>query len=202
MYDLDILENSLVDDEEDEILATEGAVEVAKVLAAVAAALALGAALIVIIRKIKKKKQAKAAQEEVLKDRKVQGELDYCDEMMKEINAEMESLKDQRAKLKKEQTEIKVRIKEINKHIKKMKGFIKPVSRLAKSASLPMDKVAKLANAIQDNLTYNKVAKESADEYEQELKNLFESVYENSEEYYKEESVESKDDFSFSDILG
>ena len=202
MYDLDILESSLVDDEEDEILATEGAVEVAKVLAAVAAALALGAALIVIIRKIKKKKQAKAAQEEVLKDRKVQGELDYCDEMMKEINAEMESLKDQRAKLKKEQTEIKVRIKEINKHIKKMKGFIKPVSRLAKSASLPMDKVAKLANAIQDNLTYNKVAKESADEYEQELKNLFESVYENSEEYYKEESVESKDDFSFSDILG
>ena len=201
MYDLDILENSLVDDE-DEIVATEGAVEVAKVLAAVAAALALGAALIVIIRKIKKKKQAKAAQEEVLKDRKVQGELDYCDEMMKEINAEMESLKDQRAKLKKEQTEIKVRIKEINKHIKKMKGFIKPVSRLAKSASLPMDKVAKLANAIQDNLTYNKVAKESADEYEQELKNLFESVYENSEEYYKEESVESKDDFSFSDILG
>ena len=201
MYDLDILENSLVDDE-DEIVATEGAVEVAKVLAAVAAALALGAALIVIIRKVKKKKEAKAAQEEALKNKNVQGELDYCDEMMKDINAEIESLKDQRAKLKKEQKEIKARIKEINKHIKKMKSFIKPVSRLAKSASLPMDKVAKLANTIQDNLTYTKVAKESADEYEQELENLFESVYENSEGYYKEESTESRGEFSFSDILG
>lgn len=199
MKDLEMLEHTIWDDEEEE-MATEGVAETAKVLAAIAAALALGAALIVIVKKVKKSKAAKK-EAEALKGRTVVGDLDYCDEMMKDITNQIKKLKDQRTAFKKKQAADKAAIKAINKSIKEMKGFVRPVSKLAKSASVPMSKIAALSNSIQDKIEAQpKFKKESADEYENELLNLFESVTEKTEAYYEES--ESADDFSLDDIIG
>ena len=171
MNDLDILEMSL----EDEIYETEEvvieSVSKIKILAVIAASIALGALLIAIIKKIKDKKQRNEKDEEFMRT-KAHDDLDH---IQGSIEDEMKNLKEKREELKKilkdktvskeKRKEAKSLIKEVNKSVKIMQGFSKQVAELAKQASIPYDKINKLTSEIMKAMDANaniKFASESA----------------------------------------
>lgn len=232
MYDdLDILESTIfdIDDDDDNIAVentdndeeytTEGAVEVTKVLAAIAATLALGALLLVVIRKIKKKDEGKSKEKPAQLE---SPERKMVNQMEDGIKMNMSNLKSLRDKYKKEmkgadkQTKKQIRsiIKEINSSIREMKGFAKKVAKIAKKASIPIDKINKLSEQIQtsikyqtfDNPSFSKESTSNPDdnEYDEHFNSFFESVVNTSEKIYEENSKTKEDEFDFSldDILG
>lgn len=232
MYDdLDILESTIfdIDDDDDNIAVensdndeeytTEGVVEVTKVLAAIAATLALGALLLVVIRKIKKKGEGKSKEKPAQLE---SPERKMVNQMEDGIKTNMSNLKSLRDKYKKEmkgadkQTKKQIRaiIKEINSSIREMKGFAKKVAKIAKKASIPIDKIDKLSEQIQTSIKYQSFdnpnfSKESTsnpddNEYDEQFNSFFESVVNVSEKIYEENSKTKEDEFDFSldDILG
>ena len=228
MFDLDILESTFFDDEDEnqnvevesaDEYTTEAAMEVTKVLAAIAATLALGALLLVVIKKIKKKDGGESKKGE--KPLQLESpERKMVNEMESGIKTNISNLKDLRAKYKKEmkgankETKKAIRgiIKDINKNIREMKGFAKKIAKIAKKASIPIDKINQLAEQIQSSINsqsmdanFSKESTESEpDEYEAEFDNLFESVAEESLQIYENAHAEKEDEFDFSldDILG
>lgn len=208
MYDLDILESSLFEDDDDMYYMNEAvSADKAKLLAMIAAGVALGVLLITIIRKVRKKRadqKIKDEQNAILKDRsKVTGkekELNYCDEMMKEINDHVDNLKEAKKDVKNQIQGLKNTQKKINREISGIKKFIGPVTRMAKMASVPYDKIAKLSNAIQDRIQATpKYKSESVDEYYGEIEDFFESVMDFSEDYYRKK--DSSFNINLDDIL-
>lgn len=208
MYDLDILESSLFEDDDDMYYMNEAvSADKAKLLAMIAAGVALGVLLIAIIRKVRKKRadqKIKDEQNAILKDRRKatgkEKELNYCDEMMKEINDHVDNLKEAKKDVKNQIQNLKNTQKKINREISDIKKFIGPVTRMAKMASVPYDKIAKLSNAIQDRIQATpKYKSESVDEYYGEIEDFFESVMDFSEDYYRKK--DSSFNINLDDIL-